>query len=256
MLTISELAGFAGVTIRTVRHYHDRGLLPEPGRDASGYRRYDAQAVVDLIRIRTLAEAGVPLSRVSALLQADPEEFARAVEEIDRDLRAQTRRIQENRRRVASLVSGDGLALPPEVVTYLEMLRSMGLSERIVTIERDGWILLSARYPELVGDLIGQKAAAFDDEIFRRLYLMFDQSYSWSPDDPRIEVMADLMITYMTQDQERMQAALEQVPIEESLAGLLDAQAITTAPAWRRLEEVLIARGYKGWTNLSRIEPA
>jgi DNA-binding transcriptional MerR regulator len=79
MLTISQLAAYAGVTVRAVRHYHATGLLPEPARDHSGYRRYDAAAVVQLIRIRTLAEAGVPLSRVQELLAADEEEFAAAV---------------------------------------------------------------------------------------------------------------------------------------------------------------------------------
>ncbi|MGZ4429714.1 MAG: MerR family transcriptional regulator, partial [Nocardioidaceae bacterium] len=92
MLTISQLAGFVGVTVRAVRHYHARGLLPEPARDFSGYRRYDAQAVIDLIRIKTLTDAGVPLARVSELLQADEDGFARAVEQIDRDLE---RRIHE-----------------------------------------------------------------------------------------------------------------------------------------------------------------
>jgi len=55
-----------------VRHYHQRGLLAEPVRDASGYRRYDASAVVDLIRIRTLAQAGVPLAKIEELLSAGP----------------------------------------------------------------------------------------------------------------------------------------------------------------------------------------
>ena len=64
MLTIGQLASYAGVTVRAVRHYHAKGLLPEPERDHSGYRRYDAHAVVELIKIRTLAEAGVPLARV------------------------------------------------------------------------------------------------------------------------------------------------------------------------------------------------
>lgn len=58
MLTISELASYAGVTVRAVRHYHAKGLLPEPERDRSGYRRYGGDAVVDLIRIRTLAGPG------------------------------------------------------------------------------------------------------------------------------------------------------------------------------------------------------
>ena len=56
MLTIiSQLAAYAGVTVRAVRHYHQIGLLPEPERDASGYRRYGASAVVTLIKIRALA---------------------------------------------------------------------------------------------------------------------------------------------------------------------------------------------------------
>lgn len=103
MLTIGQLAAYAGVTIRAVRHYHHVGLLPEPDRDASGYRTYDAGAVVRLIRIRTLAEAGVPLARVQDLLDADPAAFAAATTEIDRALRAQVRELQEHRRRIAQL---------------------------------------------------------------------------------------------------------------------------------------------------------
>jgi DNA-binding transcriptional MerR regulator len=97
MLTISQLAAHVGVTVRSVRHYHQIGLLPEPERDRSGYRSYDAAAVVRLIKIRTLAEAGVPLAHVQTLLGASPEEFAREVEAIDRELRAEIRRLQGNR---------------------------------------------------------------------------------------------------------------------------------------------------------------
>ncbi len=50
MLTIGQLAAYAGVTVRAVRFYHQKGLLPEPERDDSGYRRYDAAAVVELIQ--------------------------------------------------------------------------------------------------------------------------------------------------------------------------------------------------------------
>src|SRR4051794_41704655 len=119
MLTIGQLASHAGVTIRAVRHYHQIGLLPEPERDASGYRTYDAVAVVRLIRIRTLAEAGVPLARVRELLDADPETLAAATTEIDRQLRAQIRALQEHRRRIPRLGCGRSLAVPYEVDAYL-----------------------------------------------------------------------------------------------------------------------------------------
>ena len=39
MLTISELARHAGVSVRTVRHYHQLGLLAEPERNALGRGR-------------------------------------------------------------------------------------------------------------------------------------------------------------------------------------------------------------------------
>jgi DNA-binding transcriptional MerR regulator len=42
-ITIGQLADYAGVTIKAVRHYHKRGLLEEPARDASGYRRYSVR---------------------------------------------------------------------------------------------------------------------------------------------------------------------------------------------------------------------
>src|SRR5215471_17354132 len=86
LITIGQLAAYAGVTIKAVRHYHRRGLLEEPQRDSSGYRRYRAQHAIDLVKIRTLAAAGVPLARIQELLTADPERFAAAIAEIDRSL--------------------------------------------------------------------------------------------------------------------------------------------------------------------------
>ncbi|WP_374777301.1 MerR family transcriptional regulator [Streptomyces sp. NBC_01310] len=75
MITIGQLAGYIGVSIKTVRVYHDKGLLPEPDRDASGYRRYGASDAVALIKIRTLAEAGVPLARIRDLRASGEEEL-------------------------------------------------------------------------------------------------------------------------------------------------------------------------------------
>src|SRR5689334_18610489 len=112
MLTISQLASYAGVTVRAVRHYHKIGLLPEPERDNSGYRSYNSAAVVRLIRIHALADAGVPLARVQQLLDAEPDEFELGIQEIDKELRAEIRRLQDSRRRLARLAAGDQLALP------------------------------------------------------------------------------------------------------------------------------------------------
>ncbi len=168
MLTISQLAAYAGVTVRAVRHYHAKGLLPEPERDHSGYRRYDAAAVVELIRIRTLADAGVPLSRVRELLAADEDEFAAAVEDIDRRLRAEIRERQRHRERVAELASGDRLALPPEAVDYLDRLRQLDLPEQAIQLERDAWILVAAQLPDQMPTLMALKHQQIETRPPRR----------------------------------------------------------------------------------------
>src|ERR1700726_1295469 len=154
MLTIGQLAAYAGVTVRAVRHYHQVGLLPEPERDASGYRRYGAAAVVALIKIRTLANAGVPLSRIGQLLEADAPAFAEAVQRIDRHLRDGIEGLGTSPGRIPQPAAGDSLALPPEVTSYLDRLREIGASARMVEGERDGWILVAAPWPDGIPGVI------------------------------------------------------------------------------------------------------
>ncbi|UKY47796.1 MerR family transcriptional regulator [Streptomyces inhibens] len=232
MLTIGRLAARAGVTVRAVRHYHQRGLLAEPERDASGYRRYDAQAVVDLIRIKTLADAGVPLARIDELLAAQPEEFAEAITEIDQTLEVKIRELTRHRRRIAELAAGDHLFLPSEVIDILDRMRTLGVSERTVRIERDSWIMLVALAPESVPDWVAAKDRALADPEFRRLYLACDEAMDWEPDDPRLPDLAIAMATWKAQQPDHQQ------PSAGTLS-LMNANITATSPAWRRLMVLL-----------------
>lgn len=257
MLTIGELASYAGVTVRAVRHYHARGLLPEPERDHSGYRRYDATAVIQLIRIRTLAEAGVPLARVRELLQADEEGFAAAVAEIDERLRAEIRERQRLRERIARLAAGDRLTLPPEVVEFLDRLRALGVDERIVRVERDGWIPLAARFPERVPEWLARKREQLSDRRLIDFYLTLSQALDRADDDPRLVELADRLAACLTRmADERGEGYIDDAGIEPPLAGLMDALAFDTAPPARRLIDLLKERGWTGWTRLERVAPA
>ncbi|MEU0453229.1 MerR family transcriptional regulator [Streptomyces sp. NPDC006129] len=256
MLTIGELASYAGVTVRAVRHYHAKGLLPEPERDHSGYRRYGADAVVELIRIRMLAEAGVPLARVRELLRAGEEEFAAAVADIDRRLAAEIRERQRHRARIARLTSGDGLALPPEVVGFLERLRALGVDERIVRAERDGWIPLAARFPERVGEWIVRKQEQLADPEFVDFYLALGEALDRGDDDPRLVELADRVAAYITRlADERGEEYVGDAGVEPALAALMDTLAFDTVSSARRLIELLAQRGWAGWTRLERVEP-
>ena len=256
MLTIGELASYAGVTVRAVRHYHSKGLLPEPQRDRSGYRRYDAGAVVELIRIRTLAEAGVPLMRVRELLQADEQEFARAIADIDKRLRAQIRERQRHRERIARLTAGDSLALPPEVVEFLGRLRALGIDERIVQVERDGWIPLVAHSPGRVPEWVARKRQQLADPQLVDFYLTLGQALDRTDDDPRLAELADKLADYLSRiADEQGEDYVDDADIEPPFAKLMDALAFDTAPPARRLIELLKERGWSGWTKLKRVAP-
>ncbi|MEV6325947.1 MerR family transcriptional regulator [Nocardia sp. NPDC051787] len=255
MLTIGEVASYAGVTVRAVRHYHAKGLLPEPERDHSGYRRYDAATVVELIRIRTLAEAGVPLARVRELLQAGAEEFAAAVADIDKQLRAEIRQRQRLRNRIARLAAGDNLALPPELVEFLDQLRALGVDERIVQVERDGWIPLVARSPERVPDWITRKRKQIADPQLIDFYLTLGQAMDRT-DDRNLAELADKMASYVKQiADEQGEDCLNDPDIEPPLVELLDTLAFDSWPPARRLTELLKQRGWSGWTKLERTDP-
>jgi DNA-binding transcriptional MerR regulator len=245
MLTIGQLADYVGVTTRAVRHYHQRGLLPEPERDPSGYRRYGAQAVVDLIRIKTLADAGVPLARIQALLVAEPEPFARGIAQIDQALRRRIRDLEQQRRRIAELAAGDRLFLPDEVVGLLDELRRVGVSQRAVDMERDGWILLAARSPGQAAELAKGKRSDLADPEFRRLYLACDQAFDWDPADPRLEEVADAMVAFAARH--RPDPDPDRGTLDDPVAvDLLSSPPGGSSPAWERLLQLTSDRSRAG----------
>ena len=254
MLTISQLAAYAGVTVRAVRHYHAKGLLPEPERDQSGYRRYDAAAVVELIRIRTLADAGVPLSRVHELLAADEEEFAAAIEDIDRRLRAEIRERQRHRERVAQLAAGDSLALPPEAVDYLDRLRELDVPERAIEMERDAWILVAAQIPAQMPALMALKRGQIEDPAVIAMYFDLVEAADWDADDPRLPAVADRLVAMFEEDAEHWsEDQIADFDLDDELVALLDEVFVNAVPVARRLLRLLEERGWTGWTKLERI---
>jgi DNA-binding transcriptional MerR regulator len=257
MLTIGQLAAYAGVTARAVRHYHQIGLLPEPERDASGYRRYAASAVVLLIKIRTLANAGVPLSEIRQMLQADASAFDEAVQRIDNHLREEIERLEASRKQIAQLTAGDSLALPQEVTHYLDRLRQIGVSERMIEGERDGWILITARWPERVREFVPCKLAELDNPQLVRLYLLLSELFDSDAreDDPRLEEVADIMSAMGEQAYASGTVLPSEMTRDELPFNLLDALAVEYDPRAIRIQDLMRERGWDGWTRMERLNP-
>ncbi len=67
--TRSRLARRAGVGAETLRFYEQKGLLPPPERNGSGYRIYDEKDLARLHFIRRSQELGFSLQDIKQLLQ-------------------------------------------------------------------------------------------------------------------------------------------------------------------------------------------
>ncbi|WBO64716.1 MerR family transcriptional regulator [Streptomyces camelliae] len=69
--SVGQVAGFAGITVRTLHHYDEIGLLVPGERTHAGHRRYTDADLDRLQQILFYRELGFPLDEVAALLD-DP----------------------------------------------------------------------------------------------------------------------------------------------------------------------------------------
>lgn len=73
-LTVKQLAAISGVTVRTLHHYDEIGLLAPAHVGANGYRYYGREELLRLQRILFHRELGVPLGEIAALLDLEEED--------------------------------------------------------------------------------------------------------------------------------------------------------------------------------------
>jgi DNA-binding transcriptional MerR regulator len=237
VITIGQLAAYAGVTIKAVRHYHKRGLIEEPPRDSSGYRRYTAEDAIELIKIKTLAEAGVPLARIKELVATDPEHFATSISEIDRSLKKRAEELAQTRKRIAQLNGGDRLFVSAEVADFLDDMRELGVSERTLKMERAGWILMQSVSPKQAAIWMAEKRGALRDPQFLALYLEYDAAFDWSPDDPRLYALADRSQRWFADRSGKLEPRGQSMQ-DPTIAKLIAASSGVSSPAWDRLAEI------------------
>ncbi|MFF0636342.1 MerR family transcriptional regulator [Nocardia sp. NPDC004151] len=68
LFTIGALAERTGLTVKTIRFYSDKGIVPPTDHTPTGYRLYDAEAATRLELVRTLRELGIDLPTVARVL--------------------------------------------------------------------------------------------------------------------------------------------------------------------------------------------
>jgi DNA-binding transcriptional MerR regulator len=208
-MRIGELAALAGVTTRTVRHYHRIGLLPEPTRQTNGYRTYKVRDAAELIRIRRLTELGLSLDELRDVLADDTgKDLHEVLAELDADLARQEEVIRLRRARLAELLrqaadderlSSEGPVSPELAALFREMARAsaqlpgpepaMAAKERELLALLDGAAPAEARgWLKVMLQSFGSDSAAMQRAY--TLYAQMDELAEAAVDDPRVEAVA------------------------------------------------------------------
>lgn len=203
-VTIGQAAAYVGVTVKTVRHYHKLGLVREPERDSSGYRRYGSDDLLRLVQARTLAASGVPLADVGPLLDAEPAAFAASLADVERQLTERIEELIERRELLRRLADGDRALLPDRAVALLQRMTDLGLPAGEVVAVRDGWVLARALVPEGFDDFLSHVEHALDDPEFVALSKRAIEAAGWAPDDPRLPEFAAAMADHFLANPEHL----------------------------------------------------
>ncbi|SEK21788.1 MerR family transcriptional regulator [Rhodococcus maanshanensis] len=155
-MRIGDLAQTAGITPRTIRHYHRLGVLEEPRRLSNGYRVYELPDLIRLLRIRWLATAGVPLGSIATIMdsaraECDTDDLGDDLRALIDGIDAELDRLGGQRRRLQEMLDAhrDGRPvspLPAELaVAFSELISAEDdpRTRREFERERDAWELLA-----------------------------------------------------------------------------------------------------------------
>jgi MerR family mercuric resistance operon transcriptional regulator len=134
-LSIGEVAKRAGVGVETVRFYEREGIVPEPGRRPSGYRKYPPDTVRRIRFVQRAKELGFTLKEIRELLSlrvaanktcADVRDLALGkLADVDRKL-AELGRMRVALASLASSCTGEG---PTTECPFLDALDAQGGSD-------------------------------------------------------------------------------------------------------------------------------
>lgn len=200
-MRIGELAEAVGVTVRTIRHYHRVGVLPEPPRRVNGYRVYGVRDVLRLARVRRLVELGLSLEEAAdALADDDARELPEILAELDADLARQEAEIRGRRDRLAALLQrveqgadldADDTVSPATAAVRDRLAAAFPDS---TTARHDREILALFELGGRADEIAALHHAALDDpeQVARvaAFYRQFDELVDAAADDPRVAALA------------------------------------------------------------------
>jgi MerR family transcriptional regulator, thiopeptide resistance regulator len=182
MLKIGDLASRSGVSIRTLHHYDEIGLLSPTDRTPSGHRLYGREEVVRLQQIISLRQMGFPLDQIRDLLDRRGVGPRQVIELHIGRLKEQVAMQQQLVERLEALVAHCETADTDE---YLKTMEMMIMFEKYYSKEQLDTL---ARRGEMLGE---DKMSEVQEEWPRLIASVREEMEKGTdPKDPRMQALA------------------------------------------------------------------
>jgi DNA-binding transcriptional MerR regulator len=150
-----------------VRYYHSIGLVPEPPRDDSGYRRYGGKEVIELVRVARLRALGMPLPQIAERISAtetDDVSLADSLDALADELDAEINRLVASRDQLRELARSQTFDQPIKALTQaLQDQGVLGPADHLRTGEQWAAAVLDALHPEGITGVLAQASRLFGD---------------------------------------------------------------------------------------------
>lgn len=205
---VGELARVAGVTVRTLHHWDELGLLEPSERSAAGYRLYGPDDVRRLYRILALRGLGLSLEDVRAALDEDGDLrdlVRRQLEQLERRMELE-RRLREQLVRVLEA---------PDTHPLIETIEAMSMIERHYTPEQ--LAQLRERGEQLGQDRIEEYRREWAELIAA---VEAERERGTDPSDPKVRRLAARwkeLVEAFTGGDPGIRASLERMYAEEGV---------------------------------------
>jgi len=185
-LTVGALAKRTGLTIRTLHHYDEIGLLSPSARSQSGYRLYADDDVRRLERIVLLRGLGMPLESIaSAMQESDGHALIELLVRHSESIDAELDRMHHVRARLTESIAQLRNHQPRSTDDALALIEAVAAFERYFTDEQRQALRARAA-------LLGQQRIEEASAQWARLIadVRREMDAGTSPDDQRVVALA------------------------------------------------------------------
>jgi DNA-binding transcriptional MerR regulator len=182
--TVGNLAQAAGLTVRTLHHWDEIGLLEPAERSAAGHRRYSPADVARLYRIVTLRRLGLPLEAIGAALEG--QNLRAAVAAHLQRVEAELARQRELHRRLTRILDAFGQLGGPSTDQLIDAIEVMTMSDRYYTPEQQAQIAARA-------DALGPDRIKAYEQEWAELLTAFERERAagTDPTDEKLRPLAE-----------------------------------------------------------------